>query len=466
MSPRPRRRGLLLLAACVLLAHGLLLDGLAMLLPAGAAAPLARMEADFITALRPAEPVTPPQAPARPAPPEPSPSPAPPPPPEPAASRPLPPEPPASAPAPLPALALASDPEPDPADPADPAPAEARAAGAAEPPAQDPAGPPESLAEANVTPGSAPPGEPAPPASAAFAGAAAAGRPADRAPSAPDPAAADAGPARVPAPASGPAQAGPLAAAAGAVEGELVGEELRIDGFAWPASTEIRYRLSGEVRGEVQGSAAVRWLREGRRYQVHLDVIVGPSFAPLLQRRTTSAGRITAAGLVPEQYEERNRIAFAPERRARLDFAPGRVTLPSGRQVEVPADVQDSASQFIQLAWRFARQARALAPGDAVDLTLALPRRVDGWTYDVVGLEPVDTPEGPVPAWHLRPRRAGEPSTYAIEAWLAPSLRWMPVRMRVTDGRGSRLELELESLPRQARTPARPAASAPAQPLQ
>ncbi|MBB1160399.1 DUF3108 domain-containing protein [Aquariibacter albus] len=403
-----RRRGLLLLAAAVILVHSLLLGGLAELLPARAGASIERMSADFVTALPLAAAPPPPPA-AAPAPP-PAADPL-------AAARPA--EPPASAPP--------AEPPPVPPLPQLPASSPRAASSPAEP---------DLLAQ-----GGPPPPEPSasrPPPAAASAPLLAA--------SAPPPAASAAGL--------------PVLASAASDEGELVGKELLIDGFAWPGSTEIRYRLGGDVRGEVHGTAAVRWLREGRRYQVHLDVTVGPGFAPLLQRHTTSAGRITRQGLMPEHYEERTRIAFAPERRARVDFAPGRVTLAQGRQVEVPPDVQDGASQFIQLAWRFARQAQALAVGDAVDITLALPRRVDGWIYDVLALEPVDTPEGPIPAWHLRPRRSGDPSTYAIEAWLAPSLRWMPVRMRVSDGRGNRLDLELSERLREVPVTSRPASPA------
>jgi len=48
----------------------------------------------------------------------------------------------------------------------------------------------------------------------------------------------------------------------------------------------------------------VDWLREGERYQVHLDVLVGPSFAPIVQRRMSSDGTITAEGLTPRRYDE------------------------------------------------------------------------------------------------------------------------------------------------------------------
>ena len=65
------------------------------------------------------------------------------------------------------------------------------------------------------------------------------------------------------------------------------------------------------MRGEVNGDAQVEWVREGSRYQVHLDVTIGPSFAPLMSRRMVSQGELSDLGLVPRRYEERTRIGFS-----------------------------------------------------------------------------------------------------------------------------------------------------------
>ena len=77
--------------------------------------------------------------------------------------------------------------------------------------------------------------------------------------------------------------------------------------FEWPPSTRLTYRLTGNYRGEVNGSARVQWVREGSRYQVHLDVVIGPSFAPLISRRMTSDGELGEQGLVPRRYDEATR---------------------------------------------------------------------------------------------------------------------------------------------------------------
>ena len=70
-------------------------------------------------------------------------------------------------------------------------------------------------------------------------------------------------------------------------------------GVEWPPSTRLSYELTGNYRGPVNGNAQVEWIRQASRYQVHLDVSVGPSFAPLITRHMSSDGELTAAGIVP-----------------------------------------------------------------------------------------------------------------------------------------------------------------------
>jgi enoyl-CoA hydratase len=197
--------------------------------------------------------------------------------------------------------------------------------------------------------------------------------------------------------------------------------------FEWPPSTRLSYRLTGDFRGPVSGQAQVEWLREDTRYQVHLDVLIGPPFAPLMTRRLSSDGELGEQGLQPRRYDEETRIVLRDSRRATIRFEPGRIVLDSG-EVPTLAGVQDSASQFVQMTWMFTLDPSLLRTGRTVELPLALPRRVGPWTYEVVGEEAVDTPAGPVATWRLRPRpESARPGELVAEAWFAPTLQYLPV---------------------------------------
>ena len=221
--------------------------------------------------------------------------------------------------------------------------------------------------------------------------------------------------------------------------------------FDWPPSTRLSYTLTGDYRGPVQGQAQVEWLRSGSRYQVHLDVSVGPSFAPLLSRRISSEGEITDSGLQPRRYDEETKVALREARRLTIWLDADRVRLPAGTELPRPDGVQDSASQFVQMTWLFTIQPERLRAGQTLSFPLALPRRVEPWFYDVLETETLLTPAGAVEAVHVKPRRdARQGGDLTAEFWVAPSLQYLPVRILIRQDAQSYVDLLIERLPQQA----------------
>jgi hypothetical protein len=349
-------------------------------------------------------------------------------------------------------LQQAEPPEPA-ARPAAPPPAESRAVAAAPPaaasapgaqppapgtPAAPPPEPPPQPEAPRVADAGAVPGSPAP-ADAAAAGGAPASEPA--APTTTTATLSVPGPA-APAPPSPPPAGSPPAAGVDAATGKP---------FEWPPSTRLSYTLTGDFRGPVEGSARVEWLRQGARYQVHLDVAIGPSFAPLVRRRMSSEGELTEQGLKPTRYEEETRVPLAATRRKSIAFETDRIVLQGPKSVPNLAGVQDTASQFVQLTWLFTTQPQQLRAGGAVVVPLALPHRVDRWTYDVMGEETLDTPAGRIPTFWIKPRRENwKPGELAIEAWFAPSLQYLPVRIMIRQDAQTYADLMLQRLPQQS----------------
>lgn len=225
--------------------------------------------------------------------------------------------------------------------------------------------------------------------------------------------------------------------------------------FDWPPSTRLSYRLTGDVRGPVEGFARVEWLRSGTRYQVHMDVGVGPSIAPLMHRRISSEGEISPEGLRPLRFDEATRVLLREPRQFQVLMDDAEVRLANGRVLPRPLGLQDTASQFVQLTWLFTMQPELLQPGRSIALPLALPRRVMHWLYEVGELEWLDTPAGALQAVHVRARAdvAGEAARLGDlvpEAWFAPSLQYLPVRILIRQPGGHHVDLLLERLPQQA----------------
>ena len=207
---------------------------------------------------------------------------------------------------------------------------------------------------------------------------------------------------------------------------------------SWPGDTRLRYQLSGNYRGELHGDAEVLWQREGTRYQAVVQLDVGL----LLSSRFTSQGEITAHGLRPEVYEEQVR-----KRRRGVRIGED-VRLNNGNRVPRPDAVQDAASQFVELGHRFATGQLQLTPGGQINFWLARPGGVDEWTYDVIGEETLHLPRlGPVQAVHLKPRPLAKPrGSIVAEIWFAPSLQYLPVRIRITQGPDTFVDLMVEAI--------------------
>jgi hypothetical protein len=204
----------------------------------------------------------------------------------------------------------------------------------------------------------------------------------------------------------------------------------------WPGDTRLNYRLGGYYRGELHGSAKVEWLRDGERYQTRIDIDLG-----LVSVVMTSQGGVSQQGLVPFAYEE----SRAGKRRSTL--MQDKIVLDDGRQVPRPERVQDTASQFVELSHRFASGELALEVGTSVSFWMARPGGLDYWTYDVTDKEMLQTPTlGVVEAFHLKPRPIANPrGNITAEMWFAPTLQYLPVRIRVTAGEAS-LDLIVENI--------------------
>jgi len=194
---------------------------------------------------------------------------------------------------------------------------------------------------------------------------------------------------------------------------------------SWPLDTRVNYRLGGVFRsGDLHGDARVQWLRQDHRYEVRIEIDV-----TLLARLVmTSQGEVTPQGLAPEVYEEQRRSGV---RRATLREET--ILLGNGEVVPRPEGVQDTASQFVELSHRFASGRERLEVGRSVELWLARPGHLALWTYDIVARETLETPAlGPVEAFHLKPRPLANPrGNITAEMWFAPSLQYLPVRIKV-----------------------------------
>ena len=215
----------------------------------------------------------------------------------------------------------------------------------------------------------------------------------------------------------------------------------------WPNDTRINVKISGYFRGKVTGSGSVTWQREAEKYQARVAASFGIGGFSM-----TSQGTVTDAGLKPQIFEESivGRLRSA-------HFEDDAITIGSGKRIPragLPGGLgtgsfQDSASQFVELSWRFATGRAALAPSSTVTYWLGRPEGLYQYIYDISGPEPMELPKlGTVNTWHLTPRPIPglKPDAIYGEIWIAPSLQYLPVKIRMRNAQGVYLDLLVDSM--------------------
>lgn len=226
----------------------------------------------------------------------------------------------------------------------------------------------------------------------------------------------------------------------------------------WPSDTRLSYQLGGYFRGQLHGNAQVQWTRlpslasapgaaldtaMSDRYQVRVNISVGGLASP----QFTSQGRIRADGLMPEVYEEQ-----LPNGQRSVKLDAGGVVMQNGsrlpRPLLEPDSVQDTASQFVDIGQRFAQGRARLVAGETLRIWLARPGGLDEWVYDIGPAETLYLPLlGAVQVHHLKPRPLAKArGTITAEMWIAPSLQYLPVRVKVTLNSETHVDLLVKAI--------------------
>ncbi|MDA8450026.1 DUF3108 domain-containing protein [Acidovorax sp. NCPPB 3859] len=215
-----------------------------------------------------------------------------------------------------------------------------------------------------------------------------------------------------------------------------------IDASAKPPPVQLPppLRLAFDVSGEVKkfayrANATLVWRHDDAGYEARQEA---KAFL-LGSRSQTSSGVVTPAGLQPRRFGDQAR----KEQTADFDFGTGRATFSGGgAPAAIAAGAQDRLSVFIQLGALLAAAPDRYPDGTRITFTTVGARNADRWTFTIEGTETLDLPIGPTPALKLErlPRRDADEKA---ELWLAPSLGFLPARIRLTKGNGDYVDLQL-----------------------
>ena len=209
-----------------------------------------------------------------------------------------------------------------------------------------------------------------------------------------------------------------------------------------PRRVDLVYKAFLGTQGFLVGEAVYRFEHAGGEYHI---VTIGEAkgLASLFLRgqgKLESRGLITATGLRPYEFVV-ERGSTERREKATFDWEVGVVTLNDATTAPIELATFDPMS----LMW----QAYFTPPvEDVQEITVATTRRVGRHTLTREGDETIEWAQGDIVT--ERWRRMSDDGNTATTVWLAPSLRYVPVKMRVVTNYksllGATLEAKLDSI--------------------
>ena len=196
-----------------------------------------------------------------------------------------------------------------------------------------------------------------------------------------------------------------------------------------PHSARLQFDVLGKIKGfgYTVGGELV-WQQDGRQYQSRFEIGM-----PLLGSRVqTSQGQIGVDGLMPIRFGDKVRS----EQAAHFERDKGLISFSANTpSVNLEPGAQDRLSLFMQLASLLAGAPQRYPTGTQITLQIVSAREAEPWTFRVDAAETLQLPLGPTPAVRLT-RLPRQPYDQQVDLWFAPSLGYLPVRLRVTHPNG------------------------------
>ncbi len=205
-----------------------------------------------------------------------------------------------------------------------------------------------------------------------------------------------------------------------------------------PPRVDLAYKVFLGTQGFFVGDATYRFEHSGNRYRIHTVGQARGLAAMLLrgQGRLESRGLITAGGLQPYEFSF-ERSDSGKREAALFDWEAGIVALNDQKSAVLDLPTFD----VLSLMWQY-----YFTPpdGTVVAFSLATTRRLVRYTITREGTEILRWGERDLETekWH---RRSNDGKTDAW-VWLAPSLRHLPVKMRVVHTERGTAEVLLDAI--------------------
>jgi len=210
-----------------------------------------------------------------------------------------------------------------------------------------------------------------------------------------------------------------------------------------PPAMELNYAIKANIRGLIlDGQGTIQWAGNRDAYKLFFETRAALAGSLLLE---SSEGKIDQFGFAPDVFtlkrfrKEATSIVF--------DRQAGQVQFVGDVP---PHQLQGGEQDRLSVLWQLLSVARTtparFKPGSKWSFPVLGQRNSEVWSFQVLETQRIRTPLGEYNVLHvvrLAPEHSG---SQQMDIWLAPSLEWFPVKLRISEENGDYIEQSIESL--------------------
>ncbi len=210
----------------------------------------------------------------------------------------------------------------------------------------------------------------------------------------------------------------------------------QVSSISLPGSARLLYKVFGQAKSlNYSAKAELAWKTNGDSY----DLVTKVSALFVGSRSWSSVGKITGSGLAPTRFADK----FKTELAAHFEANKGKITF-SANTPDAPwvEGAQDRVSVFLQLGGMLAANPAGFPMGSSVSFLTVGARDTDTWTFVMEREETLTLMDASVPSLKLT-RKPRKEFDQKVEIWFAPSLGYLPVRIKITQDNGDFVDQQL-----------------------
>lgn len=213
--------------------------------------------------------------------------------------------------------------------------------------------------------------------------------------------------------------------------------------FNYPPTAKLFYFIRADIKGlNIEGSGLIDWDKTNDKYNLSSETRTALTGVLVAEK---SEGLIESAGLAPEMFSikrfRKELITTRLDRKNRQILFQG-----NDHPLSLVGTEQDRLSVLWQLLTHARSTPNKFSTGSKHKFMVVGSQDSEPWIFEVKKPQRIRTGLGEVDAIQITRLPSENPDAQGMEIWLAPSLDWYPVQIRLSEKNGDYVEQSLEKI--------------------